>query len=143
MAKSALSKGSHEAALAMPTEVQQVSTAIAGFPEPEATGRTGDIKCCAADNPTSGQSPVPSPSTYHTAAIASISRKPVSVLASVGMARLPHRLFPEDRMLLETRGSALGKAVPPQALKKGLCSCSAFFIFFFFPIWAKSTLRKR
>lgn len=58
-----------------------------------------------------GQSPVPSPRT------------------SGGTARLPHHLLPEERMLSETQGSALGKAVPPQALKKGPCSHSAFFFF--------------
>lgn len=45
------------------------------------------------------------------------------------MGGLPNHLFPEEKMLSETQGSALGKAVPPQALKKGPCSCSAFFFF--------------
>lgn len=62
----------------------------------------------------------------------------VAGLGSGRIARLLHYLFPEERVLSETGGSALEKAVPPQALKKDFVPAQQFF-----PIWAKSTLRKR
>lgn len=86
-------------------------------------GRMGrwDTKRFPGDNPRQGQSTAPSPRTCNTAAITAGGR------LRTRRTGLPHHLFPEKRVRSEIQGSAVGKAVPPQALKKGLCSRSAFF----------------
>jgi len=77
-AQSALLQGSHKAVLAMPTEVRQVSTVIADFQQVELKplgGLEGVTPNTAQGiTPVRGQSPVPSPRTCHTAAIAAGGR---------------------------------------------------------------------
>lgn len=93
----------------------------------EATGMVGrhDTKSF----PGHGPGPEPEPCTLYPPP-GHTMLQPFLLVAGLGsgrIARLLHHLFPEERVLSETWGSALGKAVPPQALKKGLCSCSAIF----------------